>query len=587
MAELNPLKMKDWEIAEEAEKNIAPVSQIASKLGVASDALIPYGENMAKVDAVKVKPLHDISSARYINVTAITPTPLGEGKTTAAIGLLDGLCALGKKAAGTIRQPSGGPTFNIKGSAAGGGLAQVVPLAPFSLGLTGDIDAVNNANNLAMVAVSSRLQHETNHDDAWLAAKKLKRLDIDPSRITMRWSMDFCAQSLRNIITGRGGRLDGVESESGFYITVASEVMAVLAIASDLADLRKRIGAITVAFSKSGKRITADDLEVGGAMTAWLVRAANPTLLQTIEGNPVFVHAGPFANIALGQSSVIADRIALGLADYVVTESGFASEIGFEKFWNVKCRAAGFKPSCSVIVATVRALKLHGGGPAVKPGEALDDVYKSENLELLEKGCDNLLAHIANVRRAGINPVVCLNSFYTDTQAEHELVKKIVCAAGARFAVSEHWLKGGKGAIDLAKEVLAACDDESHFAPLYSMDEPVAERIEKIVKEVYGGDGVDYSPEAKAKLDAVAGDPAYSQFPVCMAKTQYSLSHDPALKGRPKGWRLPVRDILVYTGAGLIVPVAGDIKLMPGTCADPAFRRIDVDTATGRVTGLM
>ena len=585
---LDPVKLADWEIAEAAEPFLRPIADVASDLGLLGDELIPYGRLLAKVDAAAVQQRlgGKAPRAKYIDVTAITPTALGEGKTTTTLGLVQGLGKLGRRALGTVRQPSGGPTFNIKGSAAGGGLAQVVPLAPLSLGLTGDIDAITNANNLAMVALSARMQHERNYDDARLALSRLARLDIDPSRVQMRWAMDFCAQSLRHIEIGLGGHMDGFQMHSGFYITVASEVMAVLAMASDLADLRARLGKIIVAYSKSGKPVTTADLEVDGAMAAWLTRAVNPTLMQTLEGQPMLVHAGPFANIAIGQSSVIADRLGSALSDYLVTESGFASDIGFEKFWNIKCRCSGLKPDAVVIVATVRALKLHGGGPAVQAGRPLDPVYSSENLGLLEKGCENLLAHIGIVRRAGVRPVVCLNNFYTDTPAEHALVRRIAEAAGARFAVSSHWLKGGEGARELAEAVIEACEEPNRFAFLSDLGEPLSKRVETIAKEVYGGEGVTYSGEAAAKLAAFEADPAVARLPVCMAKTQYSLSHDPKLLGRPKGWSLPVRDFLLYQGAGLVVPVTGDIKLMPGTASNAAFRSIDIDTATGKVRGL-
>jgi formate--tetrahydrofolate ligase len=588
MLNLDPTKLADWEIAEAVEPNLRPAAGLAADLGLLPDEIIPYGRLLAKIDANGVHArLGDCARrAKYIDVTAITPTPLGEGKTTTTLGLVQGLGRLGKKAMGTVRQPSGGPTFNVKGSAAGGGLAQVVPLAPLSLGLTGDIDAITNANNLAMVALTARMQHERNYDDARLAQSRLARLDIDPARVQMRWAMDFCAQALRNIEIGRGGKMDGFQMDSGFYITVASEVMAILAMASDLADLRARLAKIIVAYSKSGSPVTAADLEVDGAMAAWLVRAVNPTLMQTLEGQPMLVHAGPFANIAIGQSSVVADRLASKLCDYLVTESGFASDIGYEKFWNIKCRCSGLKPDAVVIVATVRALKLHGGGPAVLAGRPLDPAYTGENLDLLEKGCDNLLAHIGIVKRSGVRPVVCLNSFHTDTPAERALVCRVAEAAGARFAVSDHWLKGGEGAAELAKAVIEACEEPNKFAFLSELDEPLSERIETIAKEVYGGDGVSYSDAAKTKLAAFEADPATARLPVCMAKTQYSLSHDPKLTGRPRGWTLPVRDLLLYQGAGLVVPVTGDIKLMPGTASNAAFRRIDIDTATGRVRGL-
>ncbi len=584
---LDPVKMKDWEIAEAAEENLRPAAELAAELGLEDGEWDPYGKTLAKVDAVRVlKRLGGRKRAKYIDVTAITPTALGEGKTTTTLGLVEGLGRMGRKVVGCVRQPSGGPTFNIKGSAAGGGLAQVVPLTALSLGLTGDIDAVTNANNLAMVALNSRMQHERNHDDAWLAERGLKRLDIDPARVQMRWAMDFCAQGLRDIEIGRGGALDGFRMDSGFYITVASEVMAILAMAADLADLRARLGRIVVAYSKSGRPVTTRDLEVDGAMCALLVNACKPTLMQSIEGQPVFVHAGPFANIAIGQNSVVADRLACALGDYVVTESGFAADMGFEKFWNIKCRCSGLKPDAVVLVATVRALKAHGGAPAVKAGLPLDPVYTTENLDLLRKGCDNLLAHIDIIRRSGVQPVVCLNAFYTDTPAERALVRKIAEAAGAAFAVSDHWLKGGEGALELAQAVVDACDRPNSFAFLSEPEEPLAARAEKLVREVYGGDGVDWSETARAKIEALQADPDTARLPICMAKTQYSLSHDPKLLGRPKGWRLPVRDVLVYKGAGLVVPVAGEIKLMPGTSASPAYRRIDVDTSTGRVRGL-
>ena len=579
--------MKDWEVAEAAEAGMRPAADLLAELGVEKGEWDAYGTYLAKVDSTKVlRRLGEKKRAKYIDVTAITPTALGEGKTTTTLGLVEGLGRLGKRVIGCVRQPSGGPTFNIKGSAAGGGLAQVIPLTSLSLGLTGDIDAITNANNLAMVALNSRMQHECNHDDAWLAERGLKRLDIDPERIQFRWAMDFCAQGLRNIEIGRGGKLDGFNCSSGFYITVASEVMAILAMSADLADLRSRLSKIVVAYSKSGAPVTTKDLEVDGAMCALLVNAIKPTLMQSIEVQPVFVHAGPFANIAIGQNSVVADRLACALGDYVVTESGFASDMGYEKFWNIKCRCSGLKPDAVVLVATVRALKAHGGAPKVKAGLPLDPAYTAENLELLEKGCDNLLAHIDIIRRSGVQPVVCLNAFYTDTPAERALVKSFAERAGAAFAVSDHWLKGGEGALELAEAVVKACSEPNSFEYLCDLAEPISARIEKQVKEVYGGDGVDYEPAALEKLRRFEADPETARLPVCMAKTQYSLSHDPALLGRPKGWRLPVKDILIYSGAGLLVPVAGEIKLMPGTSASPAYRKIDVDVETGRVRGL-
>jgi len=584
---LDPTKMKDWQVAEAAEEQMKPVSQLAGEMGLQGDELIPMGLKLAKVDYMKVLDrLKDAPEAKYIDVTAITPTPLGEGKTTTAIGLIEGLGKIGKRVVGAIRQPSGGPTFNIKGSAAGGGLAQCIPLTPFSIRLTGDIDCITNAHNLAMVALTSRMQHERNYDDERLAKSNLKRLDIDPQRVQMKWAMDFCAQALRNIRIGMGGKMDGYEMDSGFQITVSSEVMAILSVARDLKDLRERIAKIVLAYDKNGNEVTTADLEVDGAMTAWMVDAINPNLLQTIEGQPVFVHAGPFANIAIGQSSIIADMVGTKLADYHVTESGFGADIGFEKFWNLKCRMSGLTPNAVVIVATVRALKMHGGGPTVKPGVPLADEYTTENLELLEKGCENLIAHIDTVKKSGVRPVVCVNSFYTDTKAEIDLVRKVAEQNGALAAVSQHWLKGGDGAIELAEAVVQACEEKNHFKFLYDLETPLRQRVELIASEVYGADGVTYTDEALAKAKALEADPASKTLGTCMVKTHLSLSHDPDLKGRPTGWTLPIRDILLYKGAGFIVPVAGAIKLMPGTASNPAFRRIDVDVNTGKVQGL-
>ncbi len=584
---LDPTKMKDWQIAEAAEETMKPVRQLAEELGLEEDELLPMGRVLGKVDYMKVlKRLKDVPRAKYIDVTAITPTPLGEGKTTTGIGLIEGLGKIGKRVVGAIRQPSGGPTFNIKGSAAGGGLAQCIPLTPFSIRLTGDIDSITNAHNLAMVALTSRMQHERNYDDARLAKSNLKRIDIDPERVQMKWVMDFCAQALRNITIGKGGKMDGYEMESGFAITVSSEVMAILAVAKDLKDLRERMSKIVVAYDKKGNEVTTADLEVDGAMTAWMVEAINPNLLQTIEGQPVFVHAGPFANIAIGQSSIIADEVGTKLGDYHVTESGFGADIGFEKFWNLKCRMSGLTPNAIVIVATIRALKMHGGGPTVKPGVPLAEEYTKENLELLEKGCENLIANIETVKKAGVRPVVCVNSFYADTKAEIELVRKVAEQNGALAAVSEHWLKGGDGAIELAEAVIDACNEKTNFKFLYELETPLRKRIELIAREVYGANGVTYTDEALEKAKAFEADPVSKTLGTCMVKTHLSLSHDPDLKGRPKNWDLPIRDILVYKGAGFIVPVAGAIKLMPGTASNPAFRRIDVDVKTGKVQGL-
>lgn len=590
MIKLDPTQMKDWELAEAAEKHMKTVYQLAEELNLDKMELLPYGHYVGKLDYMTILDrLKDKPDGKYIEVTAITPTPLGEGKTTTSMGLVEGLGAMDKRVIGAIRQPSGGPTFNIKGSAAGGGLAQCIPLTDFSLGLTGDIDAITNAHNLAMVALTSRLQHEFNYSDAVLSKKNLKRLNIDPKNPAMGWAIDFSAQALREIMIGIGGKMDGFLMKSGFQITVSSEIMAILAVASDLQDLRRRMSHIVVAYDKAGNAISAEDLEVAGAMTAIMSKAINPNLMQTLEGQPVLVHAGPFANIAIGQSSIIADRLALKLSDYHVTESGFGADIGFEKFWNLKCRFSGLKPDCSVIVATIRALKMHGGGPRVAPGKPLDRAYTERNTGLVEKGIENLLAHIETVKKSGLPPVVCINHFYTDTDEEIKLVREAAESLGARVAVSRHWEKGGEGARELAETVIDACNTKADFKFLYEEETPLKERIFKIATEVYGADNVHYTPQALEKLEKLQSGnngKGISKLGTCMVKTHLSLSHDPTIKGRPKGWTLPIRDIMLYQGAGFVVPVAGDIKLMPGTASDPAFRNIDVDVNTGKVKGL-
>ncbi|MBR3274833.1 MAG: formate--tetrahydrofolate ligase, partial [Clostridia bacterium] len=455
------------------------------------------------------------------------------------------------------------------------------------LGLTGDINDIMNAHNLAMVALNARMQHERNYTDEEMAKHNMgRRLDIDPKRIEMGWVLDFCAQGLRNIIIGVGGNKDGYLMESKFGIAVGSELMAILAVAKDLKDLRERIGKIVVAYSRSGEPVTCEDLEVAGAMTAWMRNTINPTMCYTVEHQPVLIHAGPFANIAIGQSSVIADRLALKLFDYHVTESGFAADIGFEKFWNVKTRLSGLTPNVSVIVATVRALKMHGGGPKVSPGRPLPVEYTEENLELVEKGCENLFHHVNTVLKSGIVPVVCINQFYTDTDNEIALIKRLCAERGVRCAQSNHWRYGGEGARELAEVVVEACEQKPEIKFLYDLEMPLRERVERIAKEVYGADGVDWAPLAIEKAKRFESDPKYADYCTMMVKTHLSLSHDPTLKGVPKGWRLPIRDILEYGGAKFLCPMAGTISMMPGTASDPAYRRVDVDTETGKVSGL-
>jgi methylenetetrahydrofolate dehydrogenase (NADP+)/methenyltetrahydrofolate cyclohydrolase/formyltetrahydrofolate synthetase len=580
-------KMKDWQIAEAAEEHMPTTDEWREKLNLQKDEIIPYGR-LCRLDFMKIiERLKGKPDGKYIEVTAITPTPLGEGKTTTTMGILEGMGKRGKNVGGCIRQPSGGPTMNIKGTAAGGGNALLIPMTEFSMGLTGDINDIMNAHNLAMVALTARMQHERNYNDEELAKRtKMRRLNIDPTRVEMGWIMDFCAQSLRNIVIGLGGRMDGYTMQSRFGIAVSSELMAMLSIVTDLADLRKRMDEITVAFDREGKIVTTKDLEVGGAMTAWMRNTINPTLMCTVEYQPCMVHAGPFANIAVGQSSIIGDRIGLKMFEYHVTESGFAADIGFEKFWNVKCRYSGLKPHVSVLTTTIRALKMHGGGPKVVAGLPLPESYTKADLGLLEKGLPNMLHHINTIRTAGINPVVCINAFHTDTKEEIAMVRKAAEAAGARCALSEHWLKGGDGALELADVVMEACKEKNEFKFLYPSEMKLRDRAAKIAKVVYGADGVSWSADAETKAKMLEADPKYNEYATMMVKTHLSLTHDPTIKGTPKGWTLPIRDVLIYSGAKFLCPCAGTISLMPGTSSDPAFRRVDVDTKTGKVQGL-
>jgi len=581
------VKLKDWQISEAAEENMPTPDEWREKLGLQADEVIPYGrlcrlDFMKIIDRLKNKP-----DGKYIEVTAITPTPLGEGKSTTACGLMEGMGKRGLNVGGALRQPSGGPTMNIKGTAAGGGNSLLIPMTEFSMGLTGDINDIMNAHNLAMVALTSRMQHERNYNDEQLdRLTKMRRLDIDPTRIEMGWILDFCAQALRNIVIGLGGRYDGFTMQSKFGIAVSSELMAMLSIVSDLADLRQRMDEITVAYDKKGNPVTAGDLQVGGAMTAWMRNTINPTLMCTAEYQPCMVHAGPFANIAVGQSSIIADRIGLKMFDYHITESGFAADIGFEKFWNVKCRYSGLKPHVSVLTTTIRALKMHGGGPKVVPGIPLPDAYTKEDLGLLEKGLPNMEHLIGVIRASGINPVVCINCFHTDTDKEIAVIRKAAEAAGARCAASTHWADGGDGALELADVVKEACEDKNDFKFLYPNETPLRQRVEKIAKVVYGADGVSWTPEAEAKAKKFEADKKYDEYATMMVKTHLSLTHDPTLKGVPKGWILPIRDVLIYSGAKFLCPCAGAITLMPGTSSSPAFRKVDVDVNTGKVNGL-
>jgi len=615
----------DIEIAQEAV--LKPITQIAKELGLLPEEIEMYGTYKAKVRLGVLERLKDIPDGKYIDVTAITPTPLGEGKTTTTVGLSQALGAhLGKSVITCIRQPSQGPTFGIKGGAAGGGYSQVIPMEDLNLHLTGDIHAITAANNLLAAAIDTRIFHESRQSNEALFKRlfpedkngnrffargmlnrlkklgidktdpneltkeecsRLVRLDIDPDTVTWMRGIDTNDRYLREITIGQSPSEKGVERQSGFYITVASEIMAVLALTTDLVDMRQRLGEMVVALDKQGNTVTADDLGVAGAITALMKDAIKPTLMQTLEGTPVFVHAGPFANIAHGNSSILADKIGLKLADYVITESGFGADMGMEKFFDIKCRTSGLVPSVVVLVATIRALKMHGGGPTVSAGKPLDYIYLREDLELLEKGMKNLLHHISIAKKFGVPVVVAINQFFTDTAAELELVRKMAVEEGGAVdaVISNHWALGGKGSMDLAKAVVSAAEQPSDFKFLYPMDWTIKQKIETIAKEIYGADGVEYSPEAEERI-AEYTRLGFSELPICMAKTHLSLSHDPKLKGVPKGFIIPVRDVRASVGAGFLYPVLGKISTMPGLPTRPAFMDIDIDLVTGKIFGL-
>ncbi len=617
----------DIEIAQEA--TLKPISQVAEEAGILPEELELYGQYKAKVTLDILERLKDRPNGIYVDVTAITPTPLGEGKTTTTVGLSQALGAhLGKKVFTCIRQPSQGPTFGIKGGAAGGGYSQVIPMEDFNLHLTGDIHAITAANNLVAAAIDARMFHESRQSDEALfrrlcppdkngkrrfakpMLKRLKklgidktdpdeltpeeihrfvRLDIDPESITWRRVVDTNDRFLREIEIGLGPDEKGFTRRTGFDITVASEIMAILALTTSLADMRERFGKIVIGTSKSGEAITAEDLGVAGAMTVLMKDAIKPTLMQTLEGTPVFVHAGPFANIAHGNSSIIADKIALKLVGpdgFVVTESGFGADIGMEKFFNIKCRYSGLVPNVVVMVATVRALKMHGGGPKVTAGKPLDPAYTEENLELLRAGLPNLIHHIQTAKKFGVNVVVAVNAFATDTQAELELVREEAIKAGADDAVvSTHWADGGAGAKALAEAVVKAAQKPNDFRFLYDLDIPIKEKIETICREVYGADGVEFSPEAEAKIETYTRL-GFDKLPICMAKTHLSISHDPKLKGAPRGFIVPIRDIRASVGAGFLYPLVGSMRTMPGLPTRPVFFDVDLDLETGKVVGL-
>ena len=573
----------DLEIAQAA--TLKPIREVAAAAGIRDDELELHGDYKAKVWLSILDRLEGRPQGKYIDVTAITPTPLGEGKTVTTVGVSQALGYIGKNVFTCIRQPSQGPTFGIKGGAAGGGYAQIVPMEDFNLHLTGDIHAVGAAHNLLAAAIDARILHEDELSDKQLAKLGLKRLDIDPYAISWNRVVDVNDRALRNIIVGLGESTDGRPRQSGFDITVSSELMAILALTRDLKDLRQRIGRVTIGVNKRGEPVTAEDLGMAGAMTVLMRDAVKPNLMQTLSGTPAFVHAGPFANIAQGNSSIIADKVALRLADYVVTESGFGADCGMEKFLDIKCRVSGLVPNCVVIVASVRALKMHGGGPRVVAGRPLDEAYTKENVPLLKKGLGNLAKHVSNARLFGVPVVVAVNRFTSDTERELEAVREAAVSAGAEGAfVSEVWAKGGEGGAELAEAVVSACEKPSNFKFLYPLEAPIKQKIETIATKIYGADGVDYSAAAESKI-ALFTRLGYANLPLCMAKTHLSLTHDPTLKGVPKGWRLPIRDVRASVGAGFLYPLCGEMRTMPGLPSVPAAMKVDIDK-DGKVVGL-
>lgn len=588
MKRISPVP-SDLAIAQAAEQQ--PIAEIAALLGLTAEDLIFYGPYKAKVHLDTLKKLSGRPLGKYIDVTAITPTPLGEGKTTTTIGLTQALGAIGQKAIACIRQPSMGPTFGIKGGAAGGGYSQVIPMEDFNVHLTGDIHAITAAHNLVAAAIDARWYHESKLSDEKLAAMGLKRLNIDPYNLTWNRVLDVNDRALRKVVVGLGAEEDGRPRQTGFDITVASELMAILALVngtdyqSALKDLRQRCGRVVIGTSTDKKPITLEDLGVAGAVTVLLKDTIHPNLLQTLEGQPAFVHAGPFANIAHGNSSIVADQLALRLGDYVVTESGFGADIGMEKFCNIKCRYSGLKPDCVVLVATIRALKMHGGGPRVVPGKALDKAYTAENLQLLAAGLDNLRVHIGNARRFGVPVVVAVNKFHTDTPAEIALVEQAAIEAGAEGAVmSDHWANGGDGAIELARAVVAACQKPSNFQFLYPLEMSIKDKIETIAKEIYKAGEVVYEAMAERQIKSYEAN-GFGNLPICMAKTHLSISHDPLLKNAPSGYTLTVREVRASVGAGFIYPLLGEMRTMPGLGSQPAYLKVDIDES-GRVVGL-
>ncbi len=561
----------DLEIAQNA--HLLHINQIAEQLGLDPDTdLEHYGKYIAKIDLGVLDRLSDRPNGKYVDVTAITPTPLGEGKSTTLVGLGQAMKHIGKRAAITIRQPSQGPTFGIKGGAAGGGYSQVVPMENFNLHLTGDIHAITAAHNLIAAMIDNHLYHGN-------------ALNLDEHNIVWRRVLDLNDRALRNVIVGLGAKADGVPRQTGFDITVASEIMAILALTTSLEDLRARIGRMVVAYDQDKKPITAEELNAAGAASVLLRDAIKPNLMQTLENTPAFVHCGPFANIAHGNSSVLADQIAIKCADYVLTESGFGADIGAEKFFDIKCRASGLRPNAAVLVVTIRALKAHTGKYKIVAGKPLDPALTSENSADVELGAANMVRHLENMRKFGVNPVVAINVFDTDTEAEIDVVRQIAGDAGAvGVSVARHFADGGAGAAELAEMVVTACDQPNDFQFLYPVDWPIKRKIEAIATEIYRADGVDYTPEAAKQIETFEKN-GFGDLPICMAKTHLSFTADPAVKGAPTGFRLPVREVRASVGAGFIYPLCGEMRTMPGLPKSPAAENVDLDD-DGNVIGL-
>jgi formate--tetrahydrofolate ligase len=560
----------DIEIAQSA--TLRPIAEIAAQMGLGPDDIEPHGTHVAKIRLDAIARLADRPRARYILVTALTPTPLGEGKTTTTVGLAQAMGQVGRTATLAIRQPSMGPTFGIKGGAAGGGYSQVVPMAECNLHLTGDIHAVTAANNLLAAMIDNHLYHGN-------------ALGIDPYGITWRRVLDVSDRVLRRLVVGLGGKGDGPPRETGFDIAVASEVMAILALTTSLGDLRARMGRIVFGYARDGRALTAEDLRAAGAMTVLMKDALKPNLVQTLEHGPALVHAGPFANIAHGNSSILADLVGMRTADYCITEAGFGADIGAEKFFNIKCRASGLTPDAAVLVATVRALKLHSGRFRVSPGRPLPPEMLVENPDDVHAGAANLLRQIEIVRLHGVTPVVCINRFATDHPSELDAVGEIAAAAGVRWAVSDHWAQGGRGAVDLARAVIAAAEEPSDFRHLYDLAQPIRAKIEMIARRVYGAGEVKYEAQAEAQIDRYSAL-GYGKLPVCMAKTHLSFSDDPKAVGAPSGFTLRVREVRANVGAGFLTALLGEMRTMPGLPSHPAAEQVDIDVETGRVVGL-